>query len=387
MRRTVAAGVLVLLVVTAGCVGGVGSGPVTDSSAGDGGDAGDGASDGSAGSADGESGTVNFYVSDRPNDMDDFEHLNVTVTTVRFHLVEPAGNGSDSVNGTATPTAAPNGTATVTATPTVAADEAENRSEDEPVEEDDRDGDAGDRDDDGEDGRWVVREVPATTVDLTRLRGANATLVDRFDLPAGEYEQVVLDVSETSGTLTDGSSTEVKLPSERLKLDQEFAVGNGEAVDFVYDVTVHRAGNSGKYILRPVASESGTEIPIERVDDDGDDEDDRLRVRFTDPVSPGENATVRVTERGDAVADATVSVDGATDGTTNADGEFTFAVRADAEEVEVEVTAGEREGELEREFEGDADQDGDEGSPDEADEASPDEGDEDGNGDTGPDES
>jgi len=399
MRRTVAAGLLALLVVTAGCVGGVGSGPATDAPADDGADADDGVSDGSAGSADGGSGTVDFYVSDRPNDMDDFEHLNVTVTSVRFHLVEPAGDGTDDVNGTdaaeetttgtamanatATATVTPNSTATATATATPAADENEDRSEDEPVEEDDRDEDAGDREDDGEDGRWVVREVNATTVDLTRLRGANATLVDRFDLPAGEYNQVFLEVSETSGTLTDGSSTEVKLPSERLKLNQEFTVGNGEEVDFVYDVTVHKAGNSGKYILRPVASESGTDVPIERVDDD-DDEGDRLQVQFTGSVSPGENATVRVTERGAAVGNATVSVDGATDGTTNADGEFTFAVPADAEEVEIEVTAGEREGELEREFEDGADQNGDEGGPDEGaedDEGAPDDGDEGGNGD------
>jgi hypothetical protein len=378
MRRTVAAGLLALLMVTAGCIGGMGAGPATDAPTGDDTDAGDGASDGSAGSADGESGTVNFYVSDRPNDMDDFEHLNVTVTAVRFHLVDSTANGTDDENATVTPdgtvtgtatngtatataTATPNGTVTATATPTPVADEAENESEDEPVEEDDRDEDAGERDDDGEDGRWVVREVNATTVDLTRLRGANATLVDAFDLPAGEYNQVVLEVSETNGTLTDGSSTEVKLPSERLKLNQRFVVGNGEEVDFVYDVTVHKAGNSGMYILRPVASESGTDVPIERVDDDGDDEDDgdALQVRFTDSVSPGENVTIRVTDRGNAVANATVSVDGAADGTTNADGEYTFTLPADAEEVEIEVTAGEREGELEREF-GDSDDEDDE---------------------------
>jgi hypothetical protein len=367
MRRTVAAGLLALLVVSAGCVGGIGAGPATDAPASDG-DAGDGASDGSAGSAE-ESGTVNFYVSDRPNDMDDFEHLNVTVTAVRFHLVEPA-NETDGANATATPngSATPDGTTTVTATATL--DEAETET-DEESEAEASDEDAGEREDDGEDGRWVVREVNATTVDLTRLRGANATLVDAFDLPAGEYNQVVLEVSETNGTLTDGSSTEVKLPSERLKLTQRFVVGNGEEVDFVYDVTVHRAGNSGKYILRPVASESGTDVPIERVDEDeGDDEGDEsaLQVRFTGSVSPGENATVRVTDGSDAVANATVSVDDGVEGTTNADGEFTFTIPADAEEVEIEVTAGEREGELEREFGGGDDRDGDDRGPEGTDE-------------------
>ena len=227
-------------------VGGIGGTPT----------AGDGASDG-AGSGDGaatsESGTVDFYVSDQPNDMDDFEHLNVTVTTVRFHLVEEnatAGTASE----TATATESPN-----TTTPTITAVKDETETEEA-------------EDDESEDGRWVTREVNATTVDLTRLRGANATLVERFDLPAGEYDQVRLEVSETEGVLKDGSTTEVKLPSERLKLTQEFTVGDGEEVDFVYDVTVHKVGNSGKYVLRPVASESGTDIPIERVDGETDGE-------------------------------------------------------------------------------------------------------------------
>jgi hypothetical protein len=240
MRRVVTAGLVALLVVTAGCVGGTPT-------------AGDGASDG-AGSGDGaatsESGTVNFYVSDQPNDMDDFEHLNVTVTTVRFHLVEEnatAGTASE----TATATESPN-----TTTPTITAVKDETETEEA-------------EDDESEDGRWVTREVNATTVDLTRLRGANATLVERFDLPAGEYDQVRLEVSETEGVLKDGSTTEVKLPSERLTLTREFTVGDGEEVDFVYDVTVHKAGNSGKYVLRPVASESGTDVPIERVDGEG----------------------------------------------------------------------------------------------------------------------
>ena len=268
MRRVVTAGLVALLVVTAGCVGGIGGTPT----------AGDGASDGTGsgdGAATSESGTVNFYVSDQPNDMDDFEHLNVTVTTVRFHLVEEnatAGTASE------TATAAPNETVTATATatespnattPTITAVEDETETE-EAEDEEEREGDEeSESDDESEDGRWVTREVNATTVDLTRLRGANATLVERFDLPAGEYDQVRLEVSETEGVLKDGSTTEVKLPSERLKLTQEFTVGDGEEVDFVYDVTVHKAGNSGKYVLRPVASESGTDVPIERVDGEG----------------------------------------------------------------------------------------------------------------------
>ena len=77
MNRSILAVALAGLVLLAGCASGVPS-DLDGTDAQTGGDA--------ASSA--QMGTVDFYVSDRPNDMDDFEHLNVTVTTVQFHLVE-----------------------------------------------------------------------------------------------------------------------------------------------------------------------------------------------------------------------------------------------------------------------------------------------------------
>jgi hypothetical protein len=50
------------------------------------------------------------------------------------------------------------------------------------------------------------------------------------------------------------------------------------STEFVYDVTVVERGNSGAYNLKPQASQSGTDQPIDRVDgderpvDEGDDE-------------------------------------------------------------------------------------------------------------------
>lgn len=148
------------------------------------------------------SGTVNFYVSDQPGAIEDFEHLNVTVDAVTL----VAGNGNKTTYDA-------NG-----------------------------------------------------TYDLTELRGSNASLVATFDVPSGNYTKVFLHVAETEGTLKEGSNTTVKLPSERLQLNTNFTVGAGEAVDFVYDVQVTKAGNSGKYVLRPVVSESGTDVEIDEVD-------------------------------------------------------------------------------------------------------------------------
>jgi hypothetical protein len=153
-------------------------------------------------------------------------------------------------------------------------------------------------------------------------------------------------VSETNGTLTDGSSTRVKLPSGKLQLTEQFTVGNNESVDFVFDATVVKAGNSGKYILTPVVSESGTDVPIKEV---AEDEDSGLGARFVGSVDRGAAATVKVTHKGEPVAGATVETDEG-EYTTAGDGTVTFDVPADAEEVEVEVAYEDGEVELTRTF-------------------------------------
>jgi hypothetical protein len=211
MRKTLAVLLIAGLVALAGC------------SAGPGGSDDDPSSGGSSGTA-----TINFWVSDQPGAIEDFETLNVTVTRVGF---KPAnGTMNESTN------------------------DSENGSE-------------------AESG-WVERDVNDTTVDLTELRGENASLVDQVSVPNGTYTKTVMYVSETNGTLTDGMQTNVKLPSEKLQLNSEFTAGANESVDFVFDIQVTKAGNSGKYVIRPVISQSGTEQPIRDVNGDADDDAD-----------------------------------------------------------------------------------------------------------------
>ncbi|MFC6786706.1 DUF4382 domain-containing protein [Halobaculum halobium] len=251
--------------------------------------------------------SMDFYLSDEQNAMGDFAHLNVTVTSVGL---KQAGNDSG----------------------------------------------------------WVENDVDDRTVDLTTLPGANATKLGTFGVENGTYTKVFVYVGEINATLENGDSTTVKLPSSKLQLNKEFTVGNGEDVDFVYDMSVFKAGNSGKYILKPVVSESGTgdEVPIEDVDED--EEDDKqaggdaelapLNASFVGNVSTDANATVEVTRNGSAVENATVDVTQELDTTetsgtytTDANGTVTFAVDANATELSVEVTAGDDDVELEREFE------------------------------------
>ncbi|MDH5018915.1 DUF4382 domain-containing protein [Halobacterium rubrum] len=400
MNKTVSSLLVAALVVLAGCAGGI-AGPEA------------GGSDAS------EDGTVQFYVSDERNAIDQFEHLNVTVTSVGFAqadaadanetdtadgneseseteveveresegglavaldgdfapgenaTVEVTQNGEAAANVTAVVEAGDsevtvvtdaNGTATV-AVPAdadefeIEAETAENSTYGEAsaslsVEAESEDGDSDD--DDGNESAvgWVERDVDQRTVDLTELQGANATALGNISVPEGEYEKVFVHVGEVNGTLESGEEVNVKLPSQKLQLNEGFTVDSQSDVAFVFDITVFEAGNSGKYILKPVASESGTDVPIVDVDEKrGGEEADELDVSFVGNVTAGENATVEVTRDGEPVENATVEVTGDVTVTTDADGTATVAVPADAEEFEVEAEHedgdSESEGELE----------------------------------------
>ncbi|SEQ72966.1 DUF4382 domain-containing protein [Natrinema salaciae] len=253
------------LVAVAGCAGGMGGDPGTDSTTDD---------DAVTDSSDGV-GTAAFYVSDEPNVIDDFEHLNVTITKVGFKKAGDGGggdsDGADEDDTNETDDESTNETADdgeSTNEPVEEPDGNESEAEDEEA--------GGDDDGDASDGGWVEHDVDNRTVDLTELKGANASMIDEFDLPAGDYEKVFIYVSDTEGILADGTETTVKLPSNKLQINSKFTVGNGERVDFVYDIAPHKAGKSGKYILKPVISQSGTgdDVEIRDIDEKTDDESD-----------------------------------------------------------------------------------------------------------------
>jgi len=223
-----------LLLVLAGCTGGVGP---NSNDAGDGatttggaedvdGDAETEALDPSNADADGEAGSVTFYLSDAP--IETFEHLNVTVTQVGL---QRAGDGNTSNTSNAS----------------------------------------------NESGGWVEYDVDDRTVDLTELQGPNATSLGVLSAPAGNYTKVFVHVSEVEGILETGEEVNVKLPSQKLQINSAFTVSANSSTSFVFDISVFEAGNSGKYILKPVVGESGTDDDVEirdvdEEDDEGDDE-------------------------------------------------------------------------------------------------------------------
>jgi hypothetical protein len=406
---------------------------------------------------------VTFYVSDRPGAIDDFEHLNVTITKVGLHMSgddadenettgadddgdeaddDDADDGddtesanetaSDSMNAdlddTETTVPQPNETThTMAEDPTETPEDTEtedDESEDDGEDSDDADdeddadddadeedesdadddddaddadaddaddeeSDADEDDDDASDAGWVERDVDNATVDLTTLQGANATAIGNLSVPAGEYDKVFVYVSEINATLKNGDSVNVKLPSQKLQLNKAFTLSANHSPEFVFDINVHKAGNSGKYILRPVVGESGTGDQVEirdvdkqgppenagppgnngngngaddRNDDDEDenetDDDERdsddsedestLTASLDTPVHAGDTVTLTVTDANSTVANATVTVNGDTIGNTDTDGTITFDV-PDANELEVTITTSD-DRELEREW-------------------------------------
>lgn len=108
----------------------------------------------------------------------------------------------------------------------------------------------------------IVEEMftddPLPQVNLVELTGEAAVALWSGYVEEGDYTKIFIYVEDVWGVLTEGGEEiEIKLPSNKLQLDLPVVVGTDETTEFVFDITVHRAGNSGQYILKPQTSESG----------------------------------------------------------------------------------------------------------------------------------
>ena len=221
----------------------------------------------------------------------------------------------------------------------------------------------------GEDG-WTEYDIdPPAEVDLTDLTGDNATELWSGELPDGEYSKVFLyvDMEAISWVPAEGvdpeAIEEVKLPSEKMQISKPFTINseNGQVVNFVFDITVVKAGKSGKYILLPQITESGPNQEFNEVTPQGNTErhTERHEERhgelnleiMEEDIAPGDTITLWVTFRDEDVAEATVKVNGEElDNLTGEDGTITFTIPEDADELEIEARKGDLEGELELEL-------------------------------------
>nr|QNO47066.1 hypothetical protein NBCJMJBN_00027 [Methanosarcinales archaeon ANME-2c ERB4] len=145
-------------------------------------------------------GTFILQVTDQPSAIGDFDSLNVTVSEVGLHK---AGNGTN------------------------------------------------------ETGEWMILEPSNNTFDLTKLQDGNVTTIINESIGAGKYTQVRLIVESTKG-LVNGTTINVVVPSETLKIVKPFTITENQTATFIFDINVVKAGK--KYNLVSVIGKSGVEM-------------------------------------------------------------------------------------------------------------------------------
>ncbi len=110
---------------------------------------------------------------------------------------------------------------------------------------------------------WITLGSPGKVINLLALTGGiDETLANGVGLPAGHYDQMRLLLGDKNTVvLPDGTEQALKVPSGQqsgVKLNVSFDVAPNTTKDVFIDfdahrsVFVHEAGNSGKYLLRPV---------------------------------------------------------------------------------------------------------------------------------------
>jgi hypothetical protein len=143
----------------------------------------------------------------------------------------------------------------------------------------------------GDEEKRIEFRPETQTVNLTDLQGNRAQEIWRGDVPEGEYSKVFLEVSQVNGILWEnGEEIEIKLPSSKLQISKPFKVESGEVTNFVYDLTVVKAGQSGQYILKPQIGQSGADQDFTRVEAEGQlDDNDKPKGQPEDNRKPEGN--------------------------------------------------------------------------------------------------
>ena len=246
-----------------------------------------------------EKANFQLLISDEVNDIEDFEHLYVSISSIGVHQGGESGTWHLLDPGP-------------------------------------------DPDGDGIDG-----------IDLRPLTGPNALVIWSGNIAAGDYDKVFIYVSDVKGVPVDageGETAEVKLPSNKLHISKPFTISSDSAVNFVYDITVVKAGESGKYILKPQIAESGADQGFNDLTPQGQPEAE-LQLQLEGNPGPGAEVSLAVTAEGAPVDGATVTVNGEEAGNTGADGRLTLVLPDIAGKVKIQATLEDKSGELELELE------------------------------------
>ncbi|MDR8392024.1 DUF4382 domain-containing protein [Aliifodinibius sp. S!AR15-10] len=135
------------------------------------------------------------------------------------------------------------------------------------------------------DGKWIELPVEPFKVNLLELAGDVDTLISSADLDPGTYKNLRLILGTDNDVVVDGTTYDLKVPSGqqtgyKIKFRKDLESGDNldVTIDFDAEESVHQAGKSGKYILKPVLKafegRVGDEGDGDRDDEDDDDRDD-----------------------------------------------------------------------------------------------------------------
>ena len=200
---------------------------------------------GCLGGSDASTGSLATRVKDAPGDISDFESC---VVTIEGHWLKAGENEATTTAAEEEATTETNDTGGDTTT--------------DPIEEQDAD------DVEESDDREYHEFDEAQTADLVQLQDGDASLVDESEVETGSYEFLQLDVSGVEATLADGGDADVGTPGDApLQFKDPFEIREGQRTTFTADFTPVKRGQTGKYLLQPVAS--GTEVTYEDVTTEG----------------------------------------------------------------------------------------------------------------------
>jgi len=255
----------------AGCLGDNGDTDDADGTASDGTDTTD------DDSSESTTGLLSTEVTDQPGDIADFESCVVTIDGTWIKpsgdLESDEGGDGDENESAGNETADSNGNES-------AGNESESEGENGLEEQDEDDVDQ------GEGRRYLEFEEPQEA-DLVQLQDGNTQLIDEREVETGEYQFLQLDVSSVDGILEDGEEAEVETPGNApLQFNRAFEIRGDERTTFVGDFTPVRRGQSGRYLLQPVARR--TDVIYE---DDEPDETDDTETEAGNETTDGGNET------------------------------------------------------------------------------------------------
>lgn len=140
----------------------------------------------------------------------------------------------------------------------------------------------------GESGSWIEPEdFEPWTGNLLDLIGTNATAIWNGYIEPGDYTKAFIYVDNVTGTLTPeagaGEVSDIRIPSDKFHITKPFTITEeGTIVDYVFDITVIKTGQSGQYFIKPQISESGPDQEYHEInDEDEGDSTGELKFRGT----------------------------------------------------------------------------------------------------------